>query len=152
MIEIVPMRLRHIPEVARLEETCFSSPWSAATLRDGLGNPQWVFYVALRTPPESPGKEQVAGYGGMLCAAGDCYIANIAVFPECRRQGAATALLLRLIDKARELGGEFVSLEVRESNVGAMALYEKLGFRRAGLRKNYYEKPRENALIYTLWF
>ena len=74
------------------------------------------------------------------------------MFPEFRRRGAATGLVLRLIEKAKELNGEFLSLEVRESNKAAIALYEKMGFEYIGKRAGYYEKPKEDALIYTLWF
>ena len=144
MTEIVPMRLRHVARVAELERLCFAFPWSEQTLIDGLGNPQWAFFVA-----EDQG--QVAGYAGMMFAAGECFVANLAVFPAFRRRGVATALLLRLLEKARAVGGEFLSLEVRPSNRNAIALYEKLGFSLAGRRRDFYDKPREDGLIYTKW-
>ncbi len=149
MLSVSPMRLEHIPAVARLERLCFSLPWSERTLRDGLENPQWIFYVAIL---EENGNERVVGYGGMMTAADEFSIANIAVDPEFRRRGAATAVLQRLILRARDSGGSFITLEVRESNKPAISLYEKLGFSYIGKRKNFYERPREDGLIYTMYF
>ena len=144
-IEIVPMKPEDVSAVARLEEMSFAMPWSKELLLKGLEHPNWIFFVA-----QADGK--TAGYAGMTFAAGECFVGNIAVFPEFRRRGAATALILRLAETAKEMGGEFLSLEVRESNKAAIALYEKMGFEYIGKRAGYYEKPKEDALIYTLWF
>ena len=145
MVEIVPMQLEHVDTVARLERECFAFPWSEETLRAGLKHPNWAFFAALVDG-------EIAGYAGMMFVMGECSVGNIAVFPAFRRQGVATALILRLFEKAREENGEFLSLEVRESNEKAIALYEKLGFDFVGKRKDYYERPKEDALIYTKWF
>ena len=90
------------------------------------------------------------GYGGMHCAAGECYVDNIAVDPACRRQGVGTALVTALREAAKARGGEFLSLEVRPSNTGAVALYTGLGFQSVGRRKNFYTQPVEDALLLTL--
>ena len=95
---------------------------------------------------------RVAGYGGMSGAAGEYYIDNIAVAEEYRRQGIGRQIMSYLVGWAGKHGGLFVSLEVRPSNAPAIALYESLGFKRAGLRRGFYEKPREDGLIYTLTF
>lgn len=73
---------------------------------------------------------------------------NIAVMELVRRQGAATLLLRELIAHARRAGGESIGLEVRQSNTGARAFYEKFGFREAGIRKAYYDHPPEDAVVY----
>lgn len=95
---------------------------------------------------------RVAGYGGMRHAAGEYYIDNIAVAPGSRRRGIGRQIMSYLVGYAGKHGGLFVSLEVRPSNAPAIALYESLGFKKAGLRRDFYEKPREDGLIYTLTF
>ena len=72
---------------------------------------------------------------------------NIAVHPDFRRQGVARALILALTEELKKRGSHCLTLEVRASNAPAIALYEKLGFSQAGLRKNYYRDPKEDALI-----
>lgn len=143
-IIIVPMREEHIPAIAELERLCFSEPWSENALREELSNPDAFFIVA-----EAEG--EVAGYGGMHTPWGDCYIDNIAVFPKFRKMGAGGAIVRALCDRAGEIG-EFISLEVRVSNEKAISLYEKNGFERAGVRKNFYSDPREDGLILTRTF
>lgn len=142
---IVPMEERHLPQVAAIEEACFSLPWSLEAFREELRNPGAVYAAA-----ESGGR--TVGYGGMRGAAGEFYVDNIAVDPEYRRKGTGRALMDYLIKAARAAGGEFLSLEVRPSNAPAVALYESLGFKKAGLRRDFYQKPREDGLIYTLSF
>ena len=88
----------------------------------------------------------------MHCAWGECYLDNIAVFPEHRRQGVAKALLLELENRAKRRNGEFLSLEVRASNREAIALYQAMGFQEAGRRKNFYTAPQEDGLIFTKYF
>ena len=88
----------------------------------------------------------------MHFVCGEGYFDNIAVLPEFRRQGIGRAIVQALLDFARQHGGAFVSLEVRESNSGAFALYRMLGFRRVGRRRNFYTKPSEDALILTKRF
>lgn len=143
--EIVPMDRSHIPQIAALERACFSMPWSQRLLEDALFDPQASFLVA----EDSGGS--VLGYAGLHAVLDEGYIDNIAVAPEARRQGVASALL----DVFCRFGAvhlAFLSLEVRPSNAPAIALYEKFGFAQAGRRKNYYEHPKEDALILTKEF
>lgn len=144
-ITVSPMEERHLDMLVRLEQSCFSEPWTRAGLAEELGNPSAVFAVA-----EFDG--ETVGYAGMHCVCGECYVDNVAVFPEFRRKGAATALLSYLMDRARERDGVFLTLEVRESNLPARRAYEAFGFREEGRRKNFYRSPAENALILTLRF
>ena len=141
--DIVRMGAEHISEIAELEKLCFSEPWSENSLREEINNQDACFLVAV-----CGGK--VLGYAGMHTPSGDCYVDNIAVFPQCRKLGIGLALTSALIDEAMKLG-DFISLEVRESNVPAISLYEKLGFKIQGKRKNFYTNPREDAFIYTLF-
>lgn len=144
-MKIIPMSDRHVPQLARLEAICFSHPWSETALKEEIENDGACFLVAVEGA-------EVLGYCGMHHACGECYIDNVAVFPEHRGRGVASALLAALIEKAKLLGGEFISLEVRPTNTSAVRIYERLGFCTVGRRKNFYTDPTEDALIMTLNF
>ena len=145
-VRIVPMTADHLDEVAELERICFSVPWSRNMLAEELDNLLSAFLVAL----DDSGK--VVGYAGVQVILDEGYITNVAVRPECRRQGIAAKLLQVFLDFARANQLAFLTLEVRASNYDAIALYGSRGFRSVGRRKNYYEHPREDAIIMTLEF
>ena len=90
-----------------------------------------------------------AGYVGLLAVVDEGYITNVAVRPDCRRQGVASSLLQALEARGRARNLTFLTLEVRQSNAPARALYEMQGYVQAGMRRNYYENPREDAVIMT---
>lgn len=144
-MRIIPMSSEHTAELARLEALCFSRPWSETALSEEIENDSACFLVAVED-------DAVLGYCGMHCACGECYIDNVAVFPEYRGRGIAAALLTALTEHAKACGGEFISLEVRPSNAAAVQLYEKLGFCTVGRRRNFYADPVEDALIMTVNF
>ena len=135
-----------IPQIEEIEKRCFSLPWTAEQLAGQMKDAQHEFIAAA----DESGT--VLGYVGMMFVLDEGYISNVAVSPKYRRQGIADALIDRLNEICQEHGLSFVSLEVRAGNVPAIALYEKHGFSRAGLRRNYYERPREDALIMTKFF
>ena len=139
---IAPMEERHLDDLARLERLCFSRPWSRQALKEELTNPAACFLVG-----EEAG--EMLGYAGMHCAAGECYVDNVAVFPEARRQGVGRKLMEALLQAAAARGGEFLSLEVRPSNLEALALYRGLGFREVGRRRRFYDDPVEDGLLLT---
>ena len=145
-VRIVPMNADHLEEVAELERICFSVPWSRNMLAEELDNLLSAFLVALDD------NDKVVGYAGVQIILDEGYITNVAVRPECRRQGIAAKLLQVFLDfgKANKLA--FLTLEVRASNYDAIALYGSRGFRSVGRRKNYYEHPKEDAIIMTLEF
>ena len=145
-VRIVPMNADHLDEVAELERICFSTPWSRNMLAEELDNMLSAFLVALDD------RDRVVGYAGVQVILDEGYITNIAVRPECRRQGIAAKLLQVFMDFAKANQLSFLTLEVRASNYDAIALYESRGFRSMGRRKNYYEHPREDALIMTREF
>lgn len=145
-VRIVPMNADHLDEVAELERICFSTPWSRNMLAEELGNALSAFLVAL----DDSGK--VAGYAGLQVVLDEGYITNVAVRPECRRQGIAGKLLQVFLDFAQGNRLAFLTLEVRASNYDAIALYGSRGFRSMGRRKNYYEHPKEDAIIMTKEF
>lgn len=145
-VQIVPMNGDHLDEVAELERICFSTPWSRNMLAEELENDLAALLVAL----DDTGR--VAGYAGLQVVLDEGYITNVAVRPECRRQGVAGKLLQVFLNFAEANHLAFLTLEVRASNYDAIALYGSRGFRSMGRRKNYYEHPKEDAIIMTRSF
>ncbi|MBE6750527.1 MAG: ribosomal-protein-alanine N-acetyltransferase [Ruminococcaceae bacterium] len=142
--QVVAMEREHIKEVAKLEKICFSEPWSEnAILESFLAGTR--FFVAIENG-------SVLGYVGISCILDEGYITNIAVFPEHRRKGVGKALIKRLFGLSRDEKLSFISLEVRESNEAAIALYQKFGFKIEGKRKRFYNNPKEDAFIMTKRF
>ena len=140
--EIVGMNAGHLDEITRMETLCFSCPWSYESLKNELTNPVAVYFIA-----EFDGRP--VGYAGMHYVLDEGYIANIAVHPDFRCRGIATALMERLDAFAHDKALAMLSLEVRVSNSGAIRIYEKSGYQRVGVRRGFYEKPREDAYIMT---
>ena len=132
-----------LPQLQQIEQRSFSVPWTEAMLRLQLDPNSHVFLTA------ETGAGLVAGYVGMMYVLDEGYISNVAVAPEYRRQGVADGLLDALEARARALRLSFLTLEVRAGNDPAIALYQKHGFSVVGRRPNYYEKPREDALLMT---
>ena len=99
-----------------------------------------------------PETDKVIGYAGLLVAADEGYITNVAVDPSRRRQGVAAQLLQVFDNFARGNRLAFLTLEVRPSNAAAIALYRGFGFREVGRRRNYYDLPKEDALILTKYY
>ena len=145
MIQVVRMAEEHISALAQLEKECFADPWSEKALAEELTNPNAVFRVALID-------EEVAGYVGMLHVLDEGDICNVAVFDKFRRRGVATALIQHLVDYAVENQLSFITLEVRESNIGAQKFYETMGFETIGIRKNFYDNPKEHAILMNKTF
>lgn len=145
-IRIVPMNADHLDEIAEIERQCFSMPWSRRMLAEELDNHCAAFLAAVT--PEG----QVVGYAGLLVVADEGYITNIAVRAEWRQRRIATQLLEVFVRFAEANRLAFLTLEVRPSNTAAILLYGRHGFREAGRRKNYYDLPKEDALIMTRYF
>ncbi len=142
-MKVVPLTEKTLKAAHHLEELCFSQPWTLQGIEEELNNPNALYLIV-----EEEG--QVLGYGGLQFAASEFYITNIAVHPDHRRKGVGRALVKALVGWADQQDGEFVSLEVRPSNLGAIRLYESLGFVQVGQRKNFYSCPKEDGLILTL--
>ena len=142
---LTTMTAEHIPQIAALEKTCFSHPWSEELLRQALWNEAAAIVVA-------EGEDgTVLGYAGVSTVLDEGYIDNVAVDPRFRRQGVGDELIAALARFGRAKLA-FLTLEVRASNAPAIALYAKHGFQEAGRRKHYYDDPREDAIIMTLEF
>ena len=142
---ITDVNPQHLDEIQEIENACFSLPWHRAALEKQMCSDNCVFFAAL----DESGS--VIGYIGLMYVLDEGYISNVAVSPQYRRQGVADALIDALIDRAKGFLA-FVTLEVRESNHAAIYLYTKHGFETVGKRKNYYDRPKENALLMTLFF
>ena len=144
---IVPMTEEHLDQVEALERTIFSrGAWSRKQLEE-ICSAGCAAALAAVTPDGT-----VVGYASAQAVLDEGNINNVAVCPQSRRQGVGSALLeaLRLFAAERKLS--FLTLEVRASNMGARALYARHGYQEVGRRKNYYEFPREDAILMTLEF
>ncbi len=140
-MKILDANLGHTGDIANLEKLCFSAPWSEKAITETMQGDS-IFLVA-----EEDGK--IVGYIGSYYCHPEGYITNVAVTPEMRRRGIGRALIEELIARGEKLLLSFWTLEVRESNEGAIALYSSLGFERVGKRPRFYSNPEEAALLMT---
>lgn len=138
--DIVRLEDKHLASVAELEELCFAHPWSAEGLKTLTGE-GGVGFAAV----DESGK--VISYAGMVLAADMGDITDVATHPDFRRQGISRAVMERLLEFAVQKQLTSVALDVRVSNVGAIALYEGLGFEMAGKRPRFYRTPPEDAYV-----
>ena len=132
----------HLDGAAELERACFSEPWSRHAL-ELLLTDEAIGYACVEN-------DSVIAYGGMLIGPFEGQITNVAVHPNHRRRGLGLAVVEALVREARERGLEQISLEVRTSNEAAIRLYERIGFSVAGVRRNFYRKPTEDACVMLL--
>lgn len=129
--------------IAEIERHCFSTPWTEQQIKNS--DDSTVFFLA-----KADGK--TVGYGGMYTVLDEGYITNIGVMPDYRRKGIGAKIVKELIDYSIKNSLSFLSLEVRVSNMDAIKLYDSFGFKEVGKRKNFYNKPKEDALIMTRYF
>ena len=141
-IELRPMEPEDAAACAAIEAQCFADAWSERGFAEEAENPLADFIVA-----EADG--EVCGYGGIISAGGISELPKICVAPGFRRRGVADMIMDALERLARTRGSDQLTLEVRVSNEAAIALYEKSGFARMGVRPNFYTSPNEDALIMT---
>jgi [ribosomal protein S18]-alanine N-acetyltransferase len=138
-LDIRRLTYADLPQVIAIERRAFPTPWSLAMFVLELSKPSGICLAALAD-------EKIVGY--LVCSRYDTvwHLMNIAVDDRLRRQGIASALLVRLFELADKPNAQY-TLEVRTSNDGAIQLYERFGFRSAGRRRAYYHDNREDALI-----
>ena len=139
-MKIVEMNANHVSQVAQLEKLCFTDPWSENSVASELNNELSLWLVA-----EENGI--LCGYVGSQTVLDETDMMNLAVHPDFRRRGIASALIAELTARLMARGSRCLRLEVRQSNMPAISLYEAMGFSQLGLRKNYYRNPKENGLI-----
>jgi len=140
MMEYLLMNESHILPISELEKRCFSDPWSVNSITSELNNPLSLWVVAMDG-------DRLAGYVGSQTVLGWADMMNLAVAPEYRRLGVGEKLVTQLVKRLRDNQATCLTLEVRESNIPAIALYRKMGFTEVGRRPNYYHNPKEDALI-----
>ncbi len=152
MKKLLPFSLSYRPfeecdadGVAEIEKACFSHPWSKSTILEGH-NANTVFFVCEN------GRHEIVGYFGLQHVLDEGYVTNIAVLPQFRGLGVGRRLVQLLLDYGKENSLAFITLEVRKSNEHAISLYEKAGFVRVGERKNFYDSPKEDAVLMTREF
>ncbi|MBR5536853.1 MAG: ribosomal protein S18-alanine N-acetyltransferase [Clostridia bacterium] len=136
-----PLCPTHIDDMEAIEVECFSVPWSREALEDELDNPYARYVVCTDT------EGNVVGYIGSRIVLDSADITNVAVRPRYRRRGIGFELVTRMLEQMKALGVASVLLEVRESNLPAQNCYARAGFAVVGRRKNYYELPKEDALL-----
>ena len=136
--EITIATLDDVAEIKKIEDECFSVPWSEKSIEESLKNPCSRFYLARAG-------EKVLGYIGIQIFCGEGYVTNVATLPQFRKQGVAHSLVCAALENEME----FLTLEVRKSNAPAINLYKKLGFTEVGVRPNFYREPTEDALLMT---
>ena len=138
-LEIRRLSYADLPQVIAIERRAFPTPWSLAMFVLELSKPSGICLAALR-------EGRIVGY--LICSRYDTvwHVMNVAVDDRLRRERIATSLLTRLFERA-DTPGEQYTLEVRTSNAPAIALYERFGFRSAGLRRGYYHDNKEDAVI-----
>jgi ribosomal-protein-alanine N-acetyltransferase len=134
------MKPEDVSSIARLEQICFSDPWSENSIAGELSSRLSHWLVALED-----GK--LLGYIGSQSVLGESDMMNVAVHPDHRRRGIAQMLIGQLMQDLKQRDNLHLSLEVRATNAPAITLYEKLGFETVGRRPNYYRHPKEDALI-----
>ncbi len=139
-MEYLRMDKAHVCQVAALEKLCFSAPWSENAISSELANPLSLWLVAVDG-------DKVAGYVGSQSVLGEADMMNVAVSSQYRRQGVGEKLVRELIERLKNNSVHCLTLEVRQSNESAIAMYHKLGFSQVGRRPNYYFNPKEDALI-----
>lgn len=139
-IMIREMTMDDLDAVVEIEKECFSVPWSRQGFMDALQKTDAYYIVAVAD-------DRVVGYCGAYGVCDEADINQVAVTGDYRRSGIGERMVRQLLDGLTQRGYLYTTLEVRKSNTAAIALYEKLGFVSEGIRKNFYEKPTEDAVI-----
>ena len=142
---IIKAELRHAAEVAAIERECFHDPWPQDLIERWITGEDKRFLVCV----DEHGT--VLGYIGAQTVLDEGYIGNVAVTHAARRQGAGRALVEAMASEARRDGLAFLTLEVRAQNAAGRELYENCGFVEVGVRRGYYDKPPDDAVLMTLY-
>jgi len=140
-VALLPMTVEDIPRVLEIERTSFRTPWPADAYTHELKENRLATYIVAKQ------EDRLVGYAGMWVILDEAHITTIAVELAFRGQHIGERLLVGLIDAGVERGARWMTLEVRNSNLTAQALYRKYGFREIGTRKGYYSDNREDAIV-----
>ena len=140
MLQIAELCREDLDQVSEIETECFSIPWSKKALEEVLDNPR-AFYITAKE------EGNVIGYCGAYVILDEGDINQVAVTSPYRGRGVGRKMMHALLERLEQAGAKAVTLEVRAGNRPAIALYESLGFQTEGIRRNFYDKPVEDALI-----
>lgn len=141
-IELVPLSAERLPEVMAIEAEAFGEDaWSQQSFRQGMMQRAGHYIAAI-------GEGKLLGYMGFSHVFEEMELLTVAVAKSARRSGVGRQMIKYLLDYAKEHHAERILLEVRASNAAAMGLYESFGFEKIGMRKGYYQKPKEDAILY----
>ncbi len=140
-IVIEDMTVDDISAVQLVENASFPIPWPANAFRHELTQNRNAHYIVAKEG------DHIVGYAGLWLSLDEAHITTFAVLPDYRRRKIGERMLVALFDKSEKLGAEWLTLEVRASNLPAQKLYEKYGFRPAGIRRRYYSDNNEDAII-----
>jgi ribosomal-protein-alanine N-acetyltransferase len=140
-VVIEDMHLEDISAVQLVENASFPIPWPANAFRHELTQNKNAHYLVAKEG------DHIVGYAGLWLSLDEAHITTFAVLPDYRRRKIGERMLLSIFERAERLGAEWLTLEVRASNLPAQRLYEKYGFRPAGIRRRYYSDNNEDAII-----
>lgn len=140
-LTIVHAKAEHLDAVCAIEARAHAVPWRPESIRRELDNPEGVFLVGLEGGT-------VAGYALSWIVVDEAHILNVAVAEDRRGRGIGRRLVERLIEESKAKGARCATLEVREGNTAAVALYKRLGFVEAGLRKRYYDMKWDAVVMW----
>lgn len=148
-VVISPMRKRDLKDgVLEIEKHAYPTPWSPGVFQSEIEQMRSGsrHYITARGQSDGRGRGRVVGHAGLWFTADEAHITNVAVHPDVRRTGVATALMLALADEVIRRDCVAWTLEVRVSSLGAQELYRNFGFAPAGVRKRYYDNV-EDAIV-----
>ena len=140
MLRYVPLREEHLDRIMQIEHEAYPEPWTRGMFREEIRSRRSYFRVAFL------GRELI-GYAGFWLVVDEAHITHVTVVAHHRGKGHGRDQVLHLLEVAKEKQARIATLEVRETNVAARALYDSLGFRGVGLREGYYAKTNENAIV-----
>lgn len=139
-LKYVRLAAEHVDRLMDIEIEAYPDPWTAGMFRDELRNPRSYFYVAYAG-------EETAGYGGFWLVLDEAHITSVTIAEGYRGHGLGRQMTLFLLETATKAGAHMATLEVRRSNTVAQHLYSTLGFRQVGVRKGYYPRSGEDAIV-----
>jgi [ribosomal protein S18]-alanine N-acetyltransferase len=143
-LKFEPLKPKHLPAVLAIENKVNIAPWSERSFNNEVDHPHGIFLAAILDG-------EVIGYGGVWLVVDEAHVINIAIEDGKRRRGIGFEVMQELLRQSKEAGMACSTLEVRAGNEAAISMYEKLGYIRAGLRKNYYPVNKEDAVVMWLY-
>ena len=146
-MKVREIRIEDIEDILEIEKACFKIPWSREAFEEEILRNELAYYLVLVDDNSAENFQKVIGYAGMWKVFDEAHITNIALLPSYQGKKYGYHLVNELIELAKKIGVYSITLEVRSSNIIAIALYEKLLFKQEGLRKGYYTDTNEDALI-----